>query len=127
MNMKQLTISSALAALFSLFLCFTASAQSIGEVIVIEVSNFDSQKNFDIYSLFDQDQEVDVINSCDALGWVVLKAQNEALSKAMVRAYVEMKIVNVLEANSYSIVEDKQPIDVLEDCRAEMLRQSEMK
>lgn len=125
--MKQLTISSALAVLFSLILCFTVSAQSVGEVIVIEVSNFDSQKNFDIYSLFNDDQEIEVINSCDALGWVVLKAQNEALSRSMVRAYVEMKIVNVLEANSYSVVEDKQPMDVLEDCRAEMLRQSEAK
>lgn len=126
MNMRQMTISAAIVALLSIALCGTASAQTSGEVIVLEISQFDSQKNLDIYSLFDADDEITVINSCDALGWVVLKSQNAALSKSMVRAYVDMKIIEVLDNSDYVFVEDKEPMDVLEDCRAEMLRQSEI-
>ncbi len=67
-----------------------------------------------------------MINSCDALGWVVLRSNNVALSKAMVRSYLSLKMTEVLEADDYTFVEDKMPMDVLEDCRAEMLRQSEV-
>lgn len=126
MNMKQPTTIAAILTLLCLTLCTTVSAQSSGEVLVLQISQFDSQKNLDIYTLFGNDDEIDVINSCDALGWVVLRAQNEALSKSMVRAYVDIKIVEILEASEYAVVEDKEPIDVLEDCRAEMLRQSEV-
>lgn len=126
MNMRQPTITAAIAVLFSLTLCSTGAAQSTGEVIVLQISQFDSQKNLDVYTLFGDDEEIDVINSCDALGWVVLRAHNETLSKSMVRAYIDMKIVEVLEASEYAVVEDKEPMDVLEDCRAEMLRQSEV-
>jgi hypothetical protein len=126
MKMKQPTIQAIFIALFSMLLVFPLVAQSAGEVIVIEVSSFNTQKNFEIYALFNDDEEVDVINSCDALGWVVLRANNAALSKAMVRAYVDLKMLEVLDAGAYSVVEDKQAIDVLEDCRAEMLRQTEV-
>ncbi len=126
MNMKQPTILAAFVAIFSMLLVFPLAAQSTGEAIVIEVAGFNTQKNFEIYALFNNDEEVDVINSCDALGWVVLRANNAALSKAMVQAYVDLKMLQVLDAGAYSVVEDKQPIDVLEDCRAEMLRQTEV-
>ena len=124
--MKQPIITAAFVALFSFVLSSNATAQSSKEVVVVEIAEFNTEKNLEIYSLFSNDQEIKVINSCDALGWVVLQAQNEALSKAMVRAYIDMKILEVLESNTYAVVEDKQAMDVLEDCRAEMLRQSEV-
>ena len=126
MNMKRPTIQAAFVALFSMLLVIPLTAQSAGEVIVIEVSSFNTQKNFEIYALFSNDEEVEVINSCDALGWVVLRANNASFSKTMVRAYVDLKMLEVLDAGAYSVVEDKEPIDVLEDCRAEMLRQTEV-
>ena len=126
MNMKQPTIPALLIILLSLFVCSNSYAQSMGEAIVIEVADFNSQKNLDIYSLFENDQELTVINSCDALGWVVLRSNNSALSKAMARSYLSLKMTEVLEVDDYVFVEDKQPMDVLEDCRAEMLRQSEV-
>lgn len=124
--MKQLTIPSFIVVLLFVLACSSSFAQFQGEAVVIEVADFTAQINLEIYTLFENDQELTVINSCDALGWVVLKSTNAALSKAMMRSYVSLKMTEIMEVDKYTFVEDKQPLDVLEDCRAEMQRQLEV-
>ncbi len=114
-----------LLVLFSItFNSTQAEVVQSSEVVVIQIQNFDSEKNMAMYALFQNDENVVIVNSCDVLGMVVLDVkQNSMMSRAEAKAYVDVKVNGVLDFESYEVRVDQEAMQVLMDCRAEMQRQ----
>ncbi|NND94482.1 MAG: hypothetical protein HKN45_06410 [Flavobacteriales bacterium] len=105
--------------------CHSSSlyAQSNNEHVVIQLSDFNSEKNLEVYALFEDDAEIRVVNSCDVLGLVVLEPRpNSSRSANEIRAYSSVKLQEILALDDFVIVEGRSKFDVLVACREEMQR-----
>jgi hypothetical protein len=99
-------------------------AQEASEHIVVHLKDFDSEKNLQVYSLFKNDAQLEVINSCDVLGWIVVGSRsNSDMSKNEVRALMNVRLQELFSKSTFEIIEGKSKFDVMTDCRAEMQRQ----
>lgn len=77
-----------------------------------------------VYTLFDNDQNVVVVNSCDVLGLVVLDLREGAdMTRLEAKAYVNVKVKDIFSSEQFQVRDDMEAMQVLMDCRAEMQRQ----
>lgn len=92
--------------------------------VVVQIQDFDSKKNMAVYTLFDNDQNVVVVNSCDVLGLVVLDLREGAdMTRLEAKAYVNVKVKDIFSSEQFQVRDDMEAMQVLMDCRAEMQRQ----
>jgi hypothetical protein len=125
MNQSNAMKATTARSLSLLYLFVVASsllnAQVSSPEVVIEISEFSSEKNMSVYTLFSGDADVVIVNSCDIMGVVVLKAKtSSSLTKNTMKAYLQLRIDEVLEPNGYEIKEEMDANSVLEDCREAM-------
>ncbi len=114
--------------LFLLFVCFFSSLSSQDfsgddKTIVMKLNEFDEDINMAVYSAFEKDAKLAIINSCDALGLIVFAPKSgQSISKAQLRSYVTVRM-NELKAqipSSFEYVDELSASEVLIQCRQKM-------
>lgn len=108
-----ITLSSSLSTIY---------AQSqVDHAIIIEVNDFNGEKNMMFYELFRSDPDVKVVNSCDVLGMVVLVPSGQmTMSKQALKSYVDLRLKETMEESEYTLRDDLTPMQVMVDCRSAM-------
>ena len=119
------TLLLALSILISSSFCATsAQAQDATQEVILHLKEFDSSKNLAVYSLFKNDENIEVINSCDILGLIVLGPRDNAvMSRSEVRSYSKVRLQELFAEESFEYRTDISMYEVLMECRAAMQRE----
>jgi hypothetical protein len=108
------------------FLFGSLSAQDFSvddQSVVMKVNGFNEEVNMAIYTAFQQDNKLSIINSCDVLGLVVFAPKaGYSSTKAQSKSYITVKL-NELKAQmpgGFKYVDELSAGEVLIQCREKM-------
>ncbi|NNC82015.1 MAG: hypothetical protein HKN79_00420 [Flavobacteriales bacterium] len=96
-------------------------AQDDTHTVVIQLKDFTTEKNLSIYEMFRHDDHVQVVNSCDILGLVVIESRMDSpMSGNETRGYSTVRLNELFEADQYLVKEGMSAYDVMTSCRQAM-------
>lgn len=102
------------------------SAQKLSiddQCVVMKVDGFNEEVNMAIYTVFQQDNKLSIINSCDVLGIVVFAPKaGQSTTKAQSESYITVKL-NELKSQmqvGFKYMDELSASEVLVQCREKM-------
>ena len=115
------TLSVILLFVVCTFASLDLRAQDASNAVVLHLNDFTTEKNLEVYSLFKNDPNVQVINSCDILGLIVIENRESiSMAKSEVQAYTTVKLEEVLQPSEFEFMTEKSKMEVMLACRAAM-------